>query len=395
MTKPVINVLQIGKFYPPHAGGMETHLEQLCTQLREFSNVRVVVASTDRHSVTEEISGIRVHRVGSPVYVGGAPVSPGMVTAIRRSPAHIVHIHWPNPAAVLAYLASGHSGQLVLTYHSDIIRQRVGACLFGPILNLVMRRCAAVICTSRDYLETSPVLRQFRERCHVIPFGIGTEKLAVPDPESVAKLRRLYGPRVVLAVGRLVYYKGFEYLIQAMRFVNGKAVIIGDGPLREKLTRLAVSCGVADRVIFAGEKQRLDLLAHIHAADVFALPSIARSEAFGIVQIEAMACGKPVINTRLDSGVPSVSLDGITGITVPPADPDSLAGAINKLFENDDLRSRYGEAGRTRVAQEFTIEKMAERTWQVYRRALESAPAVPERELARMHQHANVRQIWD
>jgi rhamnosyl/mannosyltransferase len=397
MTKAgnAISVLQVGKFYPPYAGGIETHLQQLCTHLQRFADIRVVVANMDRHSVTEEVSGIKVHRAGTPVYVGGAPVSPGMVTAIRCSPAHIVHIHWPNPAAVLAYLASGHTGQLVLTYHSDIVRQKVGASLFGPILNLVMARCAAVICTSPNYLETSPILRRFQKTCHVIPYGIETEKLAIRNDAMVEKLRRQYGQRIVLAVGRLVYYKGFEYLIQAMRFVDGRAVIVGDGPLREKLQRLSVGCGVADRVIFAGEKHGEDLAAYFHAADVFALPSIARSEAFGIVQLEAMACGKPVINTRLDSGVPAVSLDRITGVTVPPANSESLARAINNLLENGDLRSRYGKAGQMRVAQEFTVETMAQRTWQLYRRILESAPVVQQQERARKRQHATMSQIWD
>ena len=369
-----LSILQIGKFYPPYAGGIETHLEDLCTQFRRVADVRVIVANTDRRSVTEKVSGMTVHRVGTLGYLAGAPISPGMVAAIRRSPADIVHIHWPNPAAVLAYLASGHTGRLVLTYHSDIVRQRVTGSLFRPILNLVMARCAAVISTSRDYLDTSPVLRRFRERCHVIPYGITATKLAASDRGIVESLRQRYGPRIVLAVGRLVYYKGFEYLIRAMKSVNGRAVIVGEGPLGEKLRALAASCGVADRVVFTGEKHGKDLVPYFHAADVFVLPSIARSEAFGIVQLEAMACGKPVINTKLDSGVPSVSLDGVTGLTVPPADSESLAAAINKLLDDDDLRSRYGEAGRKRIAREFTLETMIQKTSRVYRQILQASP---------------------
>src|SRR2546426_3959302 len=225
-----VRILQVGKFYPPYAGGIETHLEELCAQLRNFADVEVIVANTSRRNITEQISGIKVHRAGTVAQFANVPISPGMVAAIRRSPADIVHIHWPNPAAVLAYLASGHTGRLVLTYHSDIVRQKVTGSLFRPILNLVMARCAAVISTSRDYLDTSPVLRRFRERCHVIPYGITTTKLAASDREIVESLRQMYGPRIVLAVGRLVYYKGFEYLIRAMQSVNGRAVIVGEGP---------------------------------------------------------------------------------------------------------------------------------------------------------------------
>jgi len=391
-----LSVLQVGKFYPPYAGGIETHLEDLCTQLHSFADVRIIVANTDRRTVTERVAGMTVHRVGTITNLARAPISLGMVAAIRRSPAHIVHIHWPNPAAVLAYLASGHTGRLVITYHSDIVRQKFAASLFHPILKLVMARCAAVISTSRNYLDTSPVLRQFRERCHVIPYGITAGKLAAPDHEMVESLRREHGPRIVLAVGRLVYYKGFEYLIRAMRSVNARALIVGDGPLRENLKKLAASCGVADRVVFVGEKQGKDLVSYFHAADVFTLPSIARSEAFGIVQLEAMACGKPVVNTQLDSGVPSVSLDGITGLTVPPADSESLASALNRLLDNDDLRRRYGEEGRRRVEREFTLETMMQKTSRVYRQVMESSPLAGEEKLAlRPQYYAGLSNILD
>jgi len=373
-----VRILQVGKFYPPYAGGIETHLEELCAQLRNFADVEVIVANTSRRNITEQISGIKVHRAGTVAHFANVPISPGMVAAIRRSNADIVHIHWPNPMAVLAYLASGHTGRLVLTYHSDIVKQRAVALPFRPIFNLFMTRCRAVIATSPNYVETSPVLRRYRQLCHVIPYGISTERLATPDPAAVADLRRKYGPRIVVAVGRLVYYKGFEYLVRAMRSVNGRALIIGDGPLDEKLRSLAASCGVADRVVFTGEKSGKDLAPYFHAADVFALPSIARSEAFGIVQLEAMACGKPVVNTSLDSGVPFVSLDGVTGLTVPPAEPESLAMAINQLLDDDNLRSRYGEAGRRRVAQEFGLEKMVHRTCELYGQILESIPLIDE-----------------
>lgn len=367
-----IRILQIGKFYSPYAGGIETHLEELSEQLQSFADVKVIVANTARRSVTEQVSGVTVHRVGTLGTFANTPISPGMVSAIRNTPADIVHIHWPNPAAALAYLASGHTGRLVLTYHSDIVKQKAAASLFRPVLNLLMARCEAVIATSPNYVETSPILQQHRKRCHVIPYGIGIEKLGAPDHVLVEELRRKYGPRIVLSVGRFVYYKGFEYLIEAMRAVNGRALIVGDGPLREKLRSLAQTHGVADRVEFIGEQRGKALVSYFHAADLFVLPSIARSEAFGIVQLEAMACGKAVVNTRLDSGVPYVSLDGVTGLTVPPADAGALASAITSLLDNDELRARFGETGRKRVAREFSLETMVRRVCQVYGQILEA-----------------------
>jgi glycosyltransferase involved in cell wall biosynthesis len=202
-----IRILQIGKFYPPHPGGMETHLEQLSTHLQQFADVRVLVSNVSRRSITERRAGVLVHRAGTVAQFANTSISPGMVAAIRHSPAEIVHIHWPNPTAVLAYLASGHKGRLVLTYHSDIVKQRIPALLFHPILTALLSRCAAVIATSPQYIDTSPVLRRFRNICHVIPFGIATERFIRCDESAVAEVRRKYGPRLVLAVGRLVYYK--------------------------------------------------------------------------------------------------------------------------------------------------------------------------------------------
>jgi rhamnosyl/mannosyltransferase len=221
-----------------------------------------------------------------------------------------------------------------------------------------------VITSSLNYIETSPVLSAYRERCRVIPYGIPIEQFHRYDTEAVAKIRAQYGPRMVLSVGRLIYYKGFEYLIQAMARVEGRLLIVGEGPLRADLERKTQSYKLGDRVVFLGGVQ--DVVPYYHAADVFVLASTARSEAFGIVQLEAMACGKPVVNTRLDSGVPSVSVDGVTGLTVPPAHPEALARAINLLLDDPGLRANYGRAARRRVQEEFSLDLMISRTLRLY-----------------------------
>ena len=170
----------------------------------------------------------------------------------------------------------------------------------------------------------------------------------------------------MISVGRLVYYKGFDVLIRAMASVRGKLVIVGDGPLRGELQGLAAQLGVTDKVVFAGEINNAGVMPYYHAADLFALASVARSEAFGIVQIEAMAAGLPVVNTSLDSGVPFVSLDGQTGLTVPPENPTALAGAINRLLDDDGLRQSLGQAGVRRARQEFSLDTMLRRTLELY-----------------------------
>lgn len=365
-----LRVLHVGKFYPPHPGGMETHLQALCGELKRSVNVEVVVASDERRSIEEMIDGVRVARLGTLLNLAAAPVCPQMLGRIRDARADIVHIHWPNPAAVLAYLASGHRGRLVFTYHSDIIRQKLLRKPFWPVLRHALNRADAIIVASPNYVNTSPVLRMFRDRCRIIPFGIPLAKFDRADEIEVSKIRGEYGQRIVLGVGRLVYYKGFQYLIRAMKDVTGQLLIVGSGPLHRELEREARACGISERVRFLTNVR--DVAPYYHAASVFALPSVARSEAFGIAQLEAMACGKPVVNTDLDSGVPFVSPGGLTGLTVPPANAGALGRAINTLLDDPTLSAEYGRAGRRRVEQEFNLEAMTRRTLQVYNEVVSS-----------------------
>jgi glycosyltransferase involved in cell wall biosynthesis len=363
-------VLHLGKFYPPHPGGMETHLQALCGELRRAMEVEVIVAGDGRATVEDVIDKVPVARLGTMLNLAAAPVCPELVGRLRQSKADIVHLHWPNPTAVLAYLLSRHRGRLVFTYHSDIIRQKLLRKPFWPFLRSALKRARAIIVASPNYLETSTVLQKFRERCRVVPFGIPFAEFDCPDEVEVARIRRQYGPRIVLGVGRLVYYKGFEYLIRAMQEIEGQLLIVGSGPLLGELKREAIATGVNERVHFLNSVS--DVRPYYHAADVFALPSVARSEAFGIVQLEAMACSKPVVNTALDSGVTFVSQDRVTGLTVAPANAPALARAINLLLDDARLRAQFGRAGRKRVEEEFNLELMTRRTLQVYAEVMNS-----------------------
>jgi len=216
------------------------------------------------------------------------------------------------------------------------------------------------------------VLPHFRGKCVVIPYGIPPADSISIAPAAIAALRERHGPRVLLAVGRLVYYKGFEYLIEAMRHINAKLLIVGDGPLRGELESRIVARGLSHRVEMLGEIQNHELAPYYMASDLFAFPSIARSEAFGIVQLEAMSCGLPVVNTSLDSGVPFVSRHNETGLTVPARDPAALANAANLLLASSELRARFSAAAIRRVATEFTARLMAQRTLALYNKTVGS-----------------------
>lgn len=359
-----LRVLQVGKYYPPHMGGIETHLQNLSDELQKTVRVRVLVANNGSGTVREPVDGVDVTRVGTVATLAGAPLCPKMVGQIRRSDADITHLHLPNPAAVLAYLASGHRAPLIATYHSDVVRQKVLDTAFGPIQRRLLDRCEAIVVSSPNLIESSRTLSAYRDRCRVLPFGIPLDRFQRADAAEVARIRAEFGPRLVLGVGRMIYYKGFEYLIEAMREVDANLLLVGRGPLRAELEARVRALGVSDRVTFLGEMP--DVAPYYHAADVFVLPSIARSEAFGLVQVEAMACGTPVVNTRLASGVPFVSRHGETGLTVAPKDAGALADAIRTLLRDDALRARMGEAARRRAEGEFGIRAMATRTLQLY-----------------------------
>jgi glycosyltransferase involved in cell wall biosynthesis len=361
-----LKIVQVGKYYPPHVGGIETHLKALCEGLKTSHDVQVFVAHDRRLDQDEIVDGVAICRLGIQFKIAGAPVCPTMPWKIRRARADIVHIHLPNPAGVIAILASGYHGLLLATWHSDVVRQRRLAKMFEPIQRRFLANCRALIATSPNYVESSADLHRLKKRTVVIPYGIAVEEFRDLPADRVTAIRRGRSAPLLLGVGRLVYYKGFEFLIRAMKQIDATLMLVGDGQLRHSLERLAHELGVANRVEFLGEMQPREIVPYYHAADLFVLPSIARSEAFGIVQLEAMACGKPVVNTKLNSGVPFASLDGVTGITVEPANADALATAINRLLADASLRTAYGEAARRRVQSEFTIDAMVERTRHLY-----------------------------
>lgn len=365
----MLKVLQVGKYYPPHRGGMETHLADLCQELKSSVDLEVLVAHDENRTITETVDGVEVVRLATPVSLLANPINPELVGRIRRSQADIVHLHWPNPIALLAYLASGSKARLVVTYHSDIVRQKFSGALFQPILHRALRQ-ARIIATSPNYVESSPVLRKFRSRCSVVPLGIDVERRSAVDFDRVRQFKQKYGDRMILATGRHIYYKGFQYLIEAMRNVDAHLVIAGDGPMRRELGSLVSLLNLEQKVSFAGQVSDEDLQALYSACSLFAFPSVARSEAFGLVQLEAMIAGKPVINTSIDSGVPYVSLHEQTGLTVEPASPEALSQGIQVLLRNEQLRAQYGDAARRRVFEVFTTRLMGAQTLDLYREVM-------------------------
>ena len=239
---------------------------------------------------------------------------------------------------------------------------------YAPVQRRFLQRADLIIVASQQYLDTSETLQPFRDKCVVVPLGILPEDFAAPPQEKMDALRARYGGGFVLFSGRHRYYKGIEYLVRAAKHINAPVVIAGDGPERERCMALARELCVT--IAFPGTLTHDELLAHLHACDVFAFPSIARSEAYGISMLEAHVAGKPVVATTLGTGVEFVNQHGVTGLNVPPKDPDALALAINQLINDAILRARLGETAKRRVETELHAEHIARVEFDLYRKLL-------------------------
>ena len=267
---------------------------------------------------------------------------------------------------------------MVVHWHGEIVRQRSLTGLVAPFIRRTLARAQRIIVSHPTLVSASPFLAAHTEKCAVVPFGIDVPywtELDSAQRRRVEELRSRY-PRLVIATGRLVPYKGFDVLIEALRRVDATAVIVGEGPLRPDLLRLAQQRGVADRLILAGMLSRDDLKVHLHAARLYAFPSVSAAETFGIVQIEAMAAGLPIVNTDLPTGVPHVARHGHEALTVPPHDPAALAAAISQLLADRELSQRFGAAGRRRAMTDYDLENFVRRVEEVYDQAVRSARSI-------------------
>jgi len=365
-----LRVLHVGKFYPPASGGMERVVQLLCEGERAHVDSRVLVSNGRAATVHETVRGVPVTRVAQLHAIGSVGVCPTFPWWMRRLPADVMVIHEPNPLALVTHALVRPTARLVVWFHSEVVRpQWKYRLMYRPFLRRVLRHAERIVVASPRLAEYAVELQDFREKCVAIPFGIDPAPLAAGEAvqRKAAEIRTALPGPLVLFVGRMVPYKGVDVLLRAMVGLDGHAILVGNGPMKAAWEQLAVTLGVTDRVHFQGDVDQATLTALYHACDVFVLPSVTRAEAFGMVQLEAMACGKPVISTLLPSGVPWVNRDGETGLIVEPGDDVGLRSAMNALLSDPALRKTMGDRGRARVASEFTIERMVNQTTAMYR----------------------------
>ncbi len=367
-----MKILQIYKdYYPPIRGGIEGHINLLANGLQQRGHaVEVLVSNRKCRYETENIGGIRVTKVPQLNRLASAPLNYSLFFWIKKmgENADILHFHLPNPTSVLSFLISGLKTKVVATYHSDIVRQRRVVPFYRPFLRSFLNRVNRIIATSPNYIESSMILSQYRQKCRIVPLGIKLSRFqSLPDQQSsVEVLRQSHGQRLILFIGKFRYYKGLSVLIEAMRQVEGKLLLIGEGYLEKDLKKQAASNGLNGKINFLGELSDNEVDGFLRACDVFVLPSVERSEAYGIVQLEAMACGKPVICTELGTGTTYVNQHQKTGMVVEPNKPAALAHAINILLDRPELRSRFGQAGLERVQKYFSVDRMIDDLIAIY-----------------------------
>ena len=377
-----MKIFHIYKDFYPVVGGIENHVKHLAeAQAARGHSVTVLVNSIDRHTHVEMLHGVRVIYAARWLTISSTPLGIVLPRLVARETADVTHLHFPYPWGELANYYLGRARHTVMTYHSDIIRQTYTRALYAPFMWRVLKRVDRILPTSPNYARSSPVLRQVTEKCTIVPLGVDPVPFECADIHAAQEIRArietdAHTP-ILLFVGHLRYYKGLEYLLRALpELPKARLLIVGTGPMEEEWRALAHALGLAGRAVFVGAASDAELPAYFAASDVFVLPASERSEAFGLVQLEAMAAGKPVVCTELGTGTSFVNVDGETGFVVPARDPQTLASAIARLIEDVSLRARMGAAARARVRQEFTLDRMVDRVMLVYDDLLRDVPRI-------------------
>jgi glycosyltransferase involved in cell wall biosynthesis len=367
-----VRVVHVYKdIYPPVVGGIERHIDTIRRAMPEIDCDVVVCARSrrTRQRITDHGAEVLVGELGRILSV---PLAPNFPLWLARQRPDIVHLHMPNPTGELSVLLTHRHTPLVVSYHADIDRQAAFNPVYQPLVRACFRRASSILVTSPRMLESSPTLASWTHKAESVPYGVGVNHF---DPTRVTAGERerillRFGSPLILSIGRLVYYKGFEYLIAASRMLDASVVIIGSGPLESHLRMLARDL---PRVHIVGEVSEEELTAYLAAADCFVLPSTSRAEGFGIATLEAQAMGVPAVVTDVGTATVEAIAPGRSGFVVSPGSPDELAAACRKIIENPDRRRTMGVAARQHVLDRHSATALAGRLRTVYARALDGA----------------------
>lgn len=369
-------------YYPDSMGGIEQVIRQLCVGTGRLG-VSNTVLSLSRHDklVPFEFEGHMVHRVPLNAEIASNAISLQSLGALTRMAreADVVHYHFPWPFMDLAHFVARVDKPTVVSYHSDIVRQRHLLRLYQPLKHRFLRSVDAIVAASPNYLASSPVLARYPDKTRVITYGLDKSTYPQPEPARLAHWRARLGPRFFLFVGVLRYYKGLHVLLEAAAGTDYPVVVVGAGPIETELKQQAQRLGL-NNVVFLGALDDADKVALLTLSYALAFPSHLRSEAFGISLLEGAMYGKPMISCEIGTGTTYINVDGETGLVVPPSDPVALRGAMRTLWENPELARQMGRRAEMRYQELFTSETMAASYLSLYE---ELAPQAAAPKLAR------------
>lgn len=367
-------VIHLAKYYKPYSGGMEAVVASIAENCKD-RQVSVVASDPDNQEPIEVVCGVKVVRSKDYFSFVSTPMSPKYILnslrALNSSDA-ILHVHLPNPlpnlAILIGFFLRLNLPPIVIHWHSDIVKQKFLIHFYKPLMNWLLSKSAAIIVTSEEYLSGSIQLKDFRKKCVVVPIGIESIESRV-SPDKVLKIKQKYeSNKIIFALGRHVYYKGFEVLIRAASHIEGAVILIGGkGPDTDCYRRMISELGLSEKVFLLGAIPDEDLASYYSAADVFCMPSIEKSEAFGVAQLEAMSVGTPVVSTRIiGSGVPWVNKSGESGLVCEPKDVMDLVKSLKNILDDDELRKELGEGAKQRFSSMFITDNMIEKIEMIY-----------------------------
>lgn len=360
-------VLHISKFYYPYFGGIEDVAHSIVTGMEgKYAQHIICFNHENSGTIRTTLNGVEVLRISAPITIASQPLSWSYYRKLRKEintfQPDIIHVHFPNPLIGICLLCMPIKAKLVIHWHSDIIGKGLWYALYRRWEKRVLERADAVIATSEQYIEKSEPLQAYRNKIHILPNIVNEEKLLLQlgDEAVIKDIREQYKDRkIVLFVGRHVPYKGIDILIQAASFLPDDCVVLigGTGEQTANLQQQALPLG--DKVQFLGRLQDKELRCYLHAADVYAFPSIDRREAFGVALAEALYCCLPAVSFHIaGSGSIWVNQNQKTGIVVNPIDAELYARAISSLLQNDEKRMQYGEAAHEWVKAHFLKDQI-------------------------------------
>jgi glycosyltransferase involved in cell wall biosynthesis len=369
------NIVHFGKYYFPDPGGIESVTVSLARgAVAAGHSVSVVCFKKNLDDSEDVVDGVKVFRAPIDKLIASQPLGIKYFLECYKLAkyADVVHLHAPNMLAALCALFVGKKPRLLVHWHSDVINKGFLGRVLKPLESALLRRADIIVAATPVYANASATLAQFNDKVVVVPYGTSNDKrdsVKLGLKSSIDK--QLKGRKIILAVGRLVPYKGFNVLISAAKHLcnDSVVVIVGEGPLRNELQKAIEDTGVLDRVILAGRCSDDELRSLFERATLFCLPSTYRAEAFGVVLIEAMTYGLPIVASDIPgSGVPWVNQHDVSGLNVPVEDPFALAEACNQILNTPELRNKLSQGSRQRFENEFTEEVSISRILQVYTR---------------------------